>query len=80
MADKHLNRSAFVQWLNTVVAVNNVHDTVPTAAELVTSFGAVAGNEAGFIGVVNDAGAGTNCYLVISDGTSYFYLKFTKAL
>jgi hypothetical protein len=34
---------------------------------------------AGFVGVVKDNDADTNCFVVVSNGTSYFYLKFTKA-
>lgn len=66
--------------LQTKVAVNNVNDTTPTNAELITSFGTCASNGAGFIGIVNDAAGGTNFYLVATDGTTYFWLKMTKAL
>ena len=62
------------------VATNNVHDTTPTAAELTTSFGSPSATGAGFVGIVNDNAGGTNAYLVFSDGTSFFYLKYTKAL
>lgn len=70
----------FTQGLQTKVAVNNVHDTVPTNAELTTSFGSPSAVGAGFIGLVNDAAGNTNNYLVFSNGTSYYYLKFTKAV
>lgn len=66
--------------LQTKVATNNVNDTTPTNAELITSFGTCASNGAGFVGVVNDAGGGTNFYIVATDGTTYFWLKMTKAL
>lgn len=66
--------------IRTKQAINNVGDTTPTAAELTTSFGAPATVGAGFVGVVKDADADTNCYVVVSNGTSYFYLKFTKAV
>lgn len=66
--------------LKTKVATNNVNDTTPTAAELITSFGAASAVGAGFVGVVNDNAGGTNFYIVATDGTSYFYLKMTKAL
>lgn len=80
MADKTFNQQNFLAGINTIVAVNNVNDTTPTAAELTTSFGAPATVGAGFVGVVNDAAGGVNFYVVASDGASFFYLKMTKAL
>jgi hypothetical protein len=65
--------------IRTKQAINNVGDTTPSAAELTTSFGAPATVGAGFIGIVKDADADTNCFIVLSNGTSYFYHKFTKA-
>lgn len=65
--------------VRTKMAINNVNDTVPTAAELTTSFGAPATVGSGFVGIVKDNDADTNCFVVVSNGTSYFYLKFTKA-
>ena len=65
--------------IRTKQAINNVGDITPTAAELTTSFGAPATVGAGFVGVVKDADVDTNCFVVVSNGTSYFYLKFTKA-
>lgn len=70
----------FSAGLRTKQAINNVNDTTPTAAELTTSFGAPATVGSGFVGIVKDADADTNCYVVVSNGTSFFYLKFTKAL
>lgn len=66
--------------VRTKQAINNVNDTTPTAAELTTSFGTPASVGSGFVGVVKDADADTNCFVVVSNGTSYYYLKFTKAL
>ena len=65
--------------VRTKQAINNVNDTTPTAAELTTSFGAPATVGSGFVGIVKDNDADTNCFVVVSNGTSYFYLKFTKA-
>jgi hypothetical protein len=65
--------------VRTKQAINDVNDTTPTAAELTTSFGAPATVGSGFVGIVKDADADTNCFVVVSNGTSYFYLKFTKA-
>jgi len=65
--------------VRTRMAINNVNDSAPTAAELTTSFGTPASVGTGFVGVVKDNDADTNCFVVVSNGTSYFYLKFTKA-
>ena len=72
--------NATAAGVRTKQAINNVNDTTPTAAELTTSFGAPATVGSGFVGVVKDADADTNCFVVVSNGTSFFYLKFTKAL
>jgi hypothetical protein len=65
--------------VRTKMAINNVNDTTPTAAELTTSFGSPSSVGTGFVGIVKDADADTNCFVVVSNGTSFFYLKFTKA-
>jgi hypothetical protein len=72
--------NATAAGVRTKMAVNNINDTTPTAAELTTSFGAPATVGTGFVGIVKDADADTNCFVVVSNGTSFFYLKFTKAL
>jgi hypothetical protein len=69
----------FSSGLRTKMAINNVNDTTPTAAELTTSFGSPSSVGSGFIGIVKDADTDTNGYLVFSNGTSYYFLKFTKA-
>lgn len=51
----------------------------PSLAELVTAFGAAATKQAGWLGIVDDGGAGSNSVLVWSDGTNYFYVAGTKA-
>lgn len=71
--------NATAAGVRTKQAINDVNDTTPTAAELTTSFGAPATVGSGFVGVVKDNDADTNCFVVVSNGTSYFYLKFTKA-
>ena len=65
--------------IRTKMAINNVNDTTPTAAELTTSFGTPAAVGSGFVGVVKDNDTDTNGFLVFSNGTSYYFLKFTKA-
>jgi hypothetical protein len=71
--------NATAAGVRTKQAINNVNDTTPTAAELTTSFGAPATVGSGFVGIVKDNDADTNCFVVVSNGTSFFYLKFTKA-
>lgn len=71
--------NATAAGVRTKQAINNVNDTTPTAAELTTSFGAPADVGSGFVGIVKDNDADTNCFVVVSNGTSFFYLKFTKA-
>jgi hypothetical protein len=61
------------------MAINDVNNTTPTAAELTTSFGDPATVGTGFVGIVKDADVDTNCFVVVSNGTSFYYLKFTKA-
>jgi len=65
--------------IRTKMAINDVNNSTPTAAELTTSFGAPATVGSGFVGIVKDDDADTNCFVVVSNGTSFFYLKFTKA-
>jgi hypothetical protein len=72
--------NATAAGVRTKMAVNNVNDTTPTAAELTTSFGAPATVGTGFVGIVKDNDADTNCFVVVSNGTSFYYLKFTKAV
>lgn len=65
--------------VRTRMAINDVDNTTPTLAQLTTSFGAPATVGSGFVGIVKDADADTNCFIVISNGVSYFFHKFTKA-
>lgn len=51
----------------------------PTDAELDTAFGTPAAVGAGFVGVVDDDGAGADVWLVASDGTNWWYTALTKA-
>lgn len=72
--------NATAAGVRTKQAINNVNDTTPTAAELTTSFGTPASVGSGFVGIVKDNDADTNCFVVVSNGTSFFYHKFTKAV
>ena len=64
--------------IQTKQSVDNVTDALPTQTDMVTAFGAAATTGGGFIGVIKDANADTNCFICISNGTSYFALKLTK--
>ena len=52
----------------------------PTDAELDTAFGTPATVGDGFMAVLDDNGAGSNVYLVVSDGTNWWYATLTKAV
>lgn len=49
----------------------------PTQAELVSAFGAAA-NQVGKVFILDDAAGNANDYLVVSNGTSYWYAALTK--
>ena len=51
----------------------------PISAELDAEFGTPATVGAGFSAFIDDNGAGTNVYQVVSDGTNWWYSAFTKA-
>ena len=65
-----------VNGVATKVDTSNV--TTPTAAELVAAFGSAA-SQAGKVFIQDDNGADTTVKLVVSNGTSYFYVALTKA-
>ena len=52
----------------------------PYDEELDAEFGTPATVGAGYLALVDDAGAGSAVYLVISDGTSWWYEQLTKAV
>lgn len=51
----------------------------PSDAEIETAFGTAAAAGSGFLGLIDDNGAGTNLVLCASDGTNWFYVALTKA-
>jgi hypothetical protein len=51
----------------------------PTDAELDAEFGTPATLDEGFTAFIDDNGAGTNFYQVVSDGTNWWYSALTKA-
>jgi hypothetical protein len=70
---------SFSDGVSTMQAVNNVHDTTPTNAELVSSFGTVASHGRGWIGTVDDADGDAISYIVWTSDASYYFVKGTKA-
>jgi len=58
--------------------VDKSNVTTPTAAELVAAFGSAASQE-GKVFIQDDNGADTAVKLVVSNGTSYFFVALTKA-
>lgn len=52
---------------------------VPTDAEIDAAFGTPAEVGAGFVGIIDDSGAGSQDFLVWSDGTYWWYASGTKA-
>jgi len=69
----------FANALRTKQAVNDVHDTTPTAAELTTSFGNPATLGRGFLGTVDDNDGDAIGYIVWCSDASFYFLKGTKA-
>lgn len=65
-----------VNGVATKVDTSNV--TTPTAAELVAAFGSAA-SQAGKVFIQDDNGANTTVKLVVSNGSSYFFVALTKA-
>lgn len=52
----------------------------PTDAELDSIYGTPATVGSGFTGFIDDNGAGTNVYQVVSDGTDWWIFAGTKAV
>jgi hypothetical protein len=71
--------ASFSDGLQTKQAVNNVHDTTPTAVELASSFGAAASLGRGFIGTVDDNDGDAISYIVWTSDASFYFVKGTKA-
>lgn len=60
-------------------AVNTADVTTPTNAELVAALGSAA-SQVGKVIIQDDAGANTTVKLVVSNGSSYFFVALTKAV
>ena len=74
---KDVNGVRFTNGVATKVDVSNV--TTPTAAELVSAFGSAA-SQSGKVFIQDDNNADTTVKLVVSNGTSYFFVALTKAV
>jgi hypothetical protein len=59
-------------------AVNTANVTTPTAAELVSAFGSAA-SQVGKIFIQDDNNADTTVKIVVSNGSSYYFVALTKA-
>ena len=68
----------FIQGMSTMCSTAACAGSTPTAAELITAFGAANTHTTGFVGVL-DTGD-TKCFLVFTNATSYFFsAAMTKA-
>jgi hypothetical protein len=69
------------EGVRTKYATNDVADP-PTDAQLDTAFGDPTVVGSGFVGVLDDNDAGTDCYICWTTGTAgeWFYVKGTKAV
>jgi hypothetical protein len=54
--------------------------TPPTDAELDAEFGTPAAVGDGYRAFIDDAGAGNNAYIIVSDGTNWWHVALTKAV
>ena len=75
--NKDIGGVNFINGVGTKIDRSNVTAT-PTAAELIAAYGTAASNE-GKIFIQEDNAADTLVHLVVSDGTSYFFIALTKA-
>ena len=73
---KDIDGVRFTNGVATKVDVSDV--TTPTAAELISAFGSAA-SQAGKVFIQDDDGADTAVKLIVSNGTSYFFVAMTKA-
>ena len=67
--------------IRTKKVVDDISDP-PTDAELDTAFGDSTTVGAGFVGIIDDNGVGTDCYICWTTGVAgeWFYAKGTKAV
>jgi hypothetical protein len=65
--------------INTKYSTANVTNP-PLKAEITGAFGTPAEVDSGWIGIIDDNGAGTAVYLCVSDGSDWWYESLTKAL
>jgi len=63
----------------TIISTANVSNP-PTDAELDSAFDTPANLPTGFIGLVDDNGAGTTLWVVVADGSNWWYVGLTVAV
>jgi len=66
--------------VRTEVSTNNVTDLAPTDAELDAAFGTPATVGSGWVGLVDDNGAGARMWICASDGTNWWYARMYIAV
>jgi len=64
---------------NTIIYSSADTSNPPTDAELDSAYGTPASVGYGFTRILNDAGSGSNVYLVASDGTYWWHVAMTKS-
>jgi len=78
MATEHKDVDGILVVNGVATKVDTSNVTTPTAAELVAAFGSAA-SQAGKVFIQDDNGANTAVKLVVSNGSSYFFVAMTKA-
>ena len=69
------------EWFNRIgnAREDNIAGAIPTDAELDTAFGTPASVGDGYVGILDDSGAGTSVFICVARGTTWQYVKLTKA-
>lgn len=65
--------------INTIQAVNDVHNTTPTKAQLTTAFGDPTTLGRGFVGTVDDNDGDAISYIVWTSDANFYFVIGTKA-
>ena len=66
-----LGQADFIKGISTMCSTSACAGAAPSAAEMVSAFGAANTHTTGFIGIL-DTGD-TKCFLVFTNGADYFY-------
>jgi hypothetical protein len=76
--NKGIHRFTDGSTLKIVTAASGVTDGTPAKAELISKIGAVAVLGSGYSCILNDTG-NSKVYLVVTDGTEFYYELLTVA-